>query len=60
MAHGTADPVVRLEWGEAARQALAGQGYAVEWHTYRMQHAVVWEEIAAVGRFLSGVLAPAR
>jgi phospholipase/carboxylesterase len=60
MAHGTDDPVVRLEWGEAARQALTASGYAVEWHTYRMDHAVVWDEIAAVGRFLSGVLAPAR
>jgi hypothetical protein len=25
-----------------------------------MDHAVVWDEIAAVGRFLSGALAPAR
>ena len=57
MAHGTADPVVRLEWGEAARQALEGSGYRVEWHTYPMQHAVVWEEIAALGRFLTAVLA---
>jgi phospholipase/carboxylesterase len=58
MAHGTQDPVVRLEWGEAARRALEGHGYRVDWHTYPMPHAVVWEEIAAVGRFLGDVLAP--
>ena len=58
MAHGTQDPLVRLEWGEAARQALEGRGYRVDWHTYPMPHAVVWEEIVAIGGFLGGVLAP--
>jgi phospholipase/carboxylesterase len=58
MAHGRQDPIVRLEWGEAARQALEGHGYRVDWHTYPMPHAVVWEEIVAIGGFLGGVLAP--
>lgn len=57
MAHGTQDPMVRLEWGEASRRALEAAGFSVEWHTYRMQHAVVWEEIEAVRDFLSRVLA---
>jgi phospholipase/carboxylesterase len=58
MAHGTMDPMIRLDWGEASRRALEGAGYAVEWHTYPMQHSVVWEEIEAIGAFLARVLAP--
>lgn len=59
MGHGTQDPIVRYEWGEASRRALEAAGYPVEWHGYPMQHSVVWEEIEALGRFLSRVL-PAR
>jgi phospholipase/carboxylesterase len=57
MAHGTADPMIRLQWGEAGRQALTAAGYRVEWHTYPMPHSVVWEEIEAVSAFLTRVLA---
>jgi phospholipase/carboxylesterase len=57
MAHGTADPMVRLEWGEAGRRALVAAGYRVEWHTYPMPHSVVWEEVEAVSAFLARVLA---
>ena len=57
MAHGTADPMIRLEWGEASRAALEGAGFPVEWHTYPMPHSVVWEEIEAVSAFLARVLA---
>jgi len=57
MAHGTADPVVRVEWGDASRRALEAAGYAVEWQTYAMPHAVVWEEIEALSAFLARVLA---
>jgi len=56
MAHGTVDPVVRHEWGDASRRALATSGYGVEWHTYEMPHAVVWDEIAAISAFLTRVL----
>ena len=59
MAHGTQDPTVRPEWGEASRRALAAAGYPVEWHTYAMPHAVVWEEIAAIAAFLGRVVARA-
>jgi phospholipase/carboxylesterase len=58
MAHGTMDEMVRPEWGNASRQALAEQGYRVEWHTYPMAHSVVWEEIEAISVFLSRVLTP--
>jgi phospholipase/carboxylesterase len=58
MAHGTQDPMVRLEWGEASRRALVAAGYPVEWHTYPMPHSVVWEEIEAIRAFIAKVLAP--
>jgi len=60
MAHGTYDPMIRLEWGEASRRALVAAGYKVEWHTYPMQHSVVMEEIDAVKAFLGKVLEPLR
>jgi len=57
MAHGTQDPVVQFAWAELSRQALADGGWNVEWHTYRMAHAAVLEEVAACGKFLTAVLA---
>lgn len=57
MAHGTHDPVVRLAWAEASRQALVANGWNVQWHVYPMEHQAVMEEIAAVGTFLQRVLA---
>lgn len=56
MAHGTFDPMVRPEWGEAGRRALVAAGYRVEWHTYPMPHSVVWEEVEAITAFLARVL----
>ena len=57
MAHGTADPTIRLEWADASRRALEAQGYKVEWHTYRMQHSVSLEEIKDMSAWLTKVLA---
>jgi phospholipase/carboxylesterase len=56
MAHGTSDPMIRLDWGDAGRRALEAAGYVVEWHTYPMPHSVVWEEIEAISAFLARVL----
>lgn len=56
MAHGTFDPVVRLAWAQASRDALADAGWNVEWHEYPMEHGAVMEEVAAVGAFLRRVL----
>lgn len=58
-AHGTEDPVVPFELGEAARDILLQQGYNVTWHAYRMPHAVCIEEIAAIGEWLTGCLCEA-
>ena len=57
MAHGTQDPMIRLEWCDASRRALETAGYRVEWHTYPMPHSVVWEEVEAIDAFLGRVLA---
>ena len=56
MGHGTFDPVVRLAWAQASREALVQAGYHVEWHEYPMEHSAVTEEVAAVGAFLRRVL----
>lgn len=44
--HGNADPVVVLQRGVDSRDTLQALGYAVDWHTYPMAHAVCAEEIA--------------
>jgi phospholipase/carboxylesterase len=56
MAHGTADPIVRFQWGEASKRLLEAGGYDVEWHTYRMEHSVCMEEVRAIGAWLAKVL----
>ena len=57
MAHGTADPMIAFARAKAARDLLQQQSYAVEWHEYRMQHAVCPQEIADIGVWLRRVLA---
>lgn len=57
MAHGTADPIVRFQWGEASKRLLEAAGYGVEWHTYPMEHSVCIEEVRAIGAWLARVLA---
>jgi phospholipase/carboxylesterase len=57
MAHGSADDVVRYDWGDASRQLLERDGWPVAWHVYPMGHAAVAEEIAAMGGFIAQVLA---
>lgn len=57
MAHGTADPMIAFARAQSSRDLLLQQGYAVEWHEYRMQHAVCPQEIAAIAAWLRRVLA---
>ncbi len=57
-AHGTDDPVVPLQLGIAARDALTELDYPVEWHTYRMPHSVCEQEIADIGAWLRARFAP--
>jgi phospholipase/carboxylesterase len=56
MAHGTYDPVVRLERAQQSRDLLVRLGYQVDWHTYPMQHSVCGEEVEAIGAFIRRVL----
>jgi phospholipase/carboxylesterase len=56
MVHGTADPVVRFQWGEASKRLLETAGYAVEWRSYRMEHSVCLEEVQAIGAWLRKIL----
>lgn len=55
MAHGSGDPVLPIELGRSARDALARAGFDVDWHEYPMPHAVCPEEIADIGRFITRV-----
>ena len=57
LAHGTQDPVVVPALGEAACRQLQAAGYAVEWHTYSMPHAVSPQEVADIAAWLRRVLA---
>ncbi|MFN3244382.1 MAG: alpha/beta hydrolase [Planctomycetota bacterium] len=55
-AHGSLDPMVPIERGEAARAVLDRHGYDVAFHSYPMPHSVCPEEIATVREFLVRVL----
>jgi phospholipase/carboxylesterase len=57
IAHGSFDEVIAERAGVEARAALEALGYAVEWHSYPMGHAVCAEEIAAISAFLRRMLA---
>ena len=50
--HGTLDPMVPCGLGEAAAERLRGLGYAVEWHSYPMPHAVCPEEVDDLAAWL--------
>lgn len=58
MCHGTQDGVVRPEYGSRSADALRGHGAAVEWHTYRMAHSAVPEELAQIAQWLAATLPP--
>lgn len=52
-AHGTEDDVVSPELGLNARDFLGENGYACEWHEYRMPHSLCLEEIQDIGAWLN-------
>lgn len=53
MAHGTLDPVVPIQLGEASSRFLADRGYPVDWHSYPIPHGVSPDEIATIRNFLA-------
>lgn len=56
MAHGEYDRLIPFDLAVAARRALQAGGLPVDWHVYRKDHTVCPEEIAALSRWLTGVL----
>lgn len=54
--HGSADPVVVLQRGLDSRLLLEELGYAIDWHTYPMGHAVCAAEIADLRGWLGARL----
>jgi phospholipase/carboxylesterase len=55
MGHGTWDPVVIPQRGEASLHLLREQGYQVDWHTYPMEHSVHPEELEDISNFLKSI-----
>ena len=56
MAHGLDDPVLPIGMGSESRDWLKTLGFAVEWHQYRMPHAVSPPEISDIRQFLFRIL----
>jgi phospholipase/carboxylesterase len=56
MCHGTGDPMLPVQMGEASRDRLLAAGYPVEWKAYPMQHQVCTEEIEDMAAWLSARL----
>jgi len=54
--HGTMDPMVPFAMGQATVNALQGEGWPVEWHSYPIPHSVSPPEIADIGHWLKGRL----
>jgi phospholipase/carboxylesterase len=57
MGHGSADPVIPLSAGEAARDWLTAAGYGVTWRSYPVGHGVCPDEIRDVALWLAAVIA---
>ena len=55
--HGEQDDVIPISFAEQSRDLLLAQGYKVEWSSYAMPHAVVPDEIDAMGVWFRKVLA---
>ena len=52
MAHGSFDPMLPMQWGQASAEKLQDTGFTVEWHDYPMAHAVCPEEIRDIRTWL--------
>ena len=55
MQHGLFDPVVPLDAGQRAKDALVSLGYTVTWHTYPMPHSVCEQEIVNISEFINAI-----
>ncbi len=50
--HGTYDPMVPVQGGQAVHDALAVNGRPAEWHEFPMEHQLCLEEIEVIARWL--------
>ncbi len=55
MAHGSFDPVLPMQLGQASYEQLSSAGFDVQWHEYPMAHAVCAEEIRDIRTWLLSV-----
>lgn len=53
--HGSHDPVVPVQLGQAAHDAVRDFGNPVSWHTWPIQHSVCLPEIQLIGQYLARV-----
>ncbi|MBX9587031.1 MAG: dienelactone hydrolase family protein [Gammaproteobacteria bacterium] len=56
IAHGSADSLLPLKYGEHAATHLKNSGYDVSFHTYPMAHTVCFEEIESLSFWLQKIL----
>ena len=56
MAHGQFDPMIPMQYGRSAADALVDVGFDVDWHDYPMAHAVCPQEIDDIRTWLLGIL----
>ena len=57
LAHGAADDLLPLDFGDRARVLLTELGYSVEWHTYpQLTHGICLEEIEDIRRWLGKMI----
>jgi phospholipase/carboxylesterase len=56
MAHGQFDPMIPMQYGRFAADALTDAGFDVEWHDYPMAHAVCPQEIDDICAWLLRIL----
>ena len=55
-AHGEQDDVIPISFAKKSRDLLVEQGYQVEWYSYPMPHAVIPDEIDAIGIWLKKII----
>ena len=55
MAHGSFDPVLKIEWGRESANKIIEAGYKVEWNEYSMEHTISQKEILDIGKWISKI-----
>ena len=55
MAHGSFDPVLKIEWGRESANKIIESGYKVEWKEYSMEHTISQKEILDIGKWISKI-----